>query len=68
MEIGEPDPGVGQAVEVGRLDLPAECAEVGEAEVVCNDHQEVGALHGQASCQVRRQGGMPRLARVGAGA
>ena len=58
MEVGEPDPGVGQPIEVGRFDLAAERADVGKPEVVCDDHEEVGALHAHASCQVGRDGGM----------
>ena len=44
MEIGEPDPGVGQPVQIGGVDLAAERADIGEPEIVCHDHQEVGPL------------------------
>lgn len=60
MEIGEPDPGVGQPIEIGCIDLAAECADIGIPEVVCNDHEEVWPFHAQASCQVPGLGGMPR--------
>ena len=58
MEIGEPDPRVGQPIEIGRLDFAAERAEIGKPEVVRHDHEEVGPLHAEASCQVGRPGGM----------
>lgn len=54
MEIGEPDPGVGQPIQVGGVDLSAERADVGEPEIVCHYHQKVGPCHGEASCQVFR--------------
>jgi hypothetical protein len=60
MEIGEPDPGVGQPIEIGRINLAAECADIGIPEVVCNDHEEVWPFHAQASCQVHRRDGMLR--------
>jgi hypothetical protein len=47
VEVGEAQAGAGQAVEVGRGDLAAEGADVGEAQVVGDDDEEVGALgHG----------------------
>jgi enoyl-CoA hydratase len=61
MKIGEPDPGVGQPVEVGGVDLSAERANVGEPEIVCHYHQEIGPCHGEASCQVFRPMGTLRL-------
>ncbi len=57
MEIGQPDPGVGQPVQIGGLDLAAEGADVGEPEVVRHDYQEVRPCHGEASCQVSRPDG-----------
>ena len=41
MESGQPQSLVGESVEVRRFDLAAECADVGEAEVVGDDHEEV---------------------------
>src|SRR5271163_1957072 len=61
MEIGEPDPRVGQSVQVRGADLPTEGADIGEPEVVRHYHQEVGPCHGQASCQVFRPMGTFRL-------
>src|SRR6201997_1689295 len=55
MEIGEPDPGVRQPIQVGRLDLAAERADIRKPEVVRHDHQKVWPLHAEASCQVRRR-------------
>src|ERR1700741_277665 len=55
MEIGKPDPPVGQPIQVGRIDLAAERADIGKPEVVRHDHQKVGPLHAEASCQVRRR-------------
>ena len=52
MEVGEPDPRVGQSVQVRGADLATEGADIGEPEVVCHDQQEVGPCHGEASCQV----------------
>jgi hypothetical protein len=51
MEVGQPDSGVGQPVQIGRVDLTAEGADIGEPEVVCHDHEEIGLCHGDASCQ-----------------
>lgn len=45
MKIGEPQPRIRQPVQVGRLDLAAESADVGEAEIIRHDHQKVGPLH-----------------------
>src|SRR6201993_2953320 len=74
MEIGEPDPGVRQPIQVGRIDLAAERADIRKPEVVRHDHQKVRPLHAEASCQVRRrdetlevhtEGGSPMLAQLG---
>ena len=58
MKIGEPDARMGKPVKVGRFDLATERTDIGKSEIVGHDHQEVGPLHGEASCQVRRPNGM----------
>ena len=55
MEIGESDPRVGEPIEIGCIDFAAERADIGKPEVVRHDHEEVGPLHAEASCQVRRR-------------
>ncbi|MNP01090.1 hypothetical protein D3C76_928930 [compost metagenome] len=55
VEVGQAQAGVGQGVEVRGADLAAEGADVGEAEVVGDDHQEVRAAeqgigHGAVPC------------------
>ena len=52
MKIGEPDPRVGEPVQIGRIDLAAEGTDIGKSEIVRHDHQEVRPLHAEASCQV----------------
>lgn len=42
MEVGEAQAICGQAVNVRRLDLAAECAYVGEAKIISDDDEEVG--------------------------
>jgi len=42
VEAGEPDTVVRERVEVGRLDLAAERAHVGEPQVVAQDDDDVG--------------------------
>ena len=44
VEVGQAQAGDGQGVEVRRGDLAAEGADIGEAQVVGDDHQEVGAF------------------------
>ena len=44
IELGHLHPGVGERVQVRRGDLAAEAAEVGVAEVVGHDEQDVGAV------------------------
>src|ERR1700733_1223784 len=61
VEIGQPDPRVGQPVQIGGVDLAAEGADIGEPEVICDDHQEVRPCHGEASCQVHGPNGTFRL-------
>jgi hypothetical protein len=56
VEVREAHACVCKRVEVGRRDLAAECAEVGEAEIVSDDHEEVGALRWCARCRIRRHG------------
>ncbi len=50
MEIGQPDARVGQAVQVGGVDLTTEGTDIGEPQIVGHDDQKVGACHAQASC------------------
>jgi hypothetical protein len=57
MKIGESDARVGEPVQVGRFDLPTEGSDIGKPKIVCHDHQEVGPLHAEASCQVRDRNG-----------
>ena len=42
MEVGEAHAGVGKAIEIRRLDFAAERAEIGKAEIVRDDDEEVG--------------------------
>ena len=55
MEIGQPDARVGQAVQVGSVDLTTEGADVREPEIVGHDDQKVGACHAQASCHAPKR-------------
>jgi len=55
VELGHLDPAVGQGVEVGGGDFAAIAAEVGVAEVVGHDQQDVGAV------RLRRRGGVAGL-------
>ncbi|MCY1314119.1 hypothetical protein D9M70_647210 [compost metagenome] len=55
MEVGQAQAGVGQGVEVRGADLATEGADIGETEVVGDDHQEVraaeqGVGHGAVPC------------------
>ena len=61
MKIGEAATPVRQSVQIRRIDLAAERADIGKPEVVCHYHQEVGPLHddddnepGRARVSVRR--------------
>ena len=40
MKIGEPDPGVGEPIQIGRVDLTTEGADIGKPQIVCHDDQE----------------------------
>jgi hypothetical protein len=42
MEIGEPQPGIGQPVEIGRMDFTAERSDIGKSQIVGDDHQKIG--------------------------
>jgi hypothetical protein len=57
MEIGESQALMGQPIQIRRVDLATERTDVGEPEIVGDDHQEVRPLHGEASCQVWRPKG-----------
>lgn len=57
VELGEPQAVAGQLVQVGRLDLPAIAAEIGVAQIVGEDEQDVGTPPGQRRAGfTRRQG------------
>ena len=43
VELGEPQPAGGEPVQVGRLDLAAVAAQVGEAQVIGEDDDDVGS-------------------------
>lgn len=58
MEIGKSEAFFGDLVDVGRTDLSAEAAYIGETEVIGDDDEEVGAFscHCQEETFENREG------------
>ena len=50
MKVGETKAILCQLVNIGGVDLSAKAANVGEAKVVCNNHEKVGALVSHNGC------------------